>query len=165
MAKRNKLGIPRRKRPGTHYHRPDWQRGTHCWYVAVPLTLAGDAPTFTMAGAVPDGDRPGDPRRDGKTDRWRVDVEGRSFPVYARWLLFTESSPPPSDGPSPYPGETFVVFQADRKCSNGPHCPLAHYWSTDIDFTLSRHLPGACPAAVAGPGTWKRDSRITLLKP
>lgn len=155
MAKRNKLGEPKKKWPGTKYHRPDWERGAHEHRIAVPLALVGDARTFSMEGAVPEGDRPGDPRRKDRMTRWRMDVEGKSFHIYEaqrRW----EWDPPSGAG------DTYVLFRADRRCEEGDTCPLTRYWCEEVDFTLRFHRPGSCLNGVPGPGVWKRYGQINI---
>jgi len=133
----------KKRREAGYFGWRDYERGVNDWRIVVAQSVVGDTKTFSMDGAVPAGEdgNPDDPAWKG-VFRWRLDRDGKEIFVY---------STPPSGTT-----DKFVVFTAERKCDRGDNCPMVRYWSTDIDFTLSRHRPGNCPMAVPGPGAWRR---------
>jgi hypothetical protein len=171
MAKRNKPGQPKGKRKGygTRQIGRDWDRGEGLWSIAVPTGYAQGARTFSMEGAIPAGERKGDPYwkhlwLEGGLLRWRLDRNGESFFLYGRTNDFPDwRNPGCYDGPLPGIGETYEVYQARRKCTRDDSCPLTRYWETDVDFTLKSHRPGTCPMGVPGPGVWKHTKRIKVI--
>jgi len=165
MAKRNKPGEPKKKAPGTQYRRRDWERGLYTWSLLVPQASAGTDPTFSMEDAIPDGEDPEQPDNPAWRTlfRWRIDRDGQSFHVYGSTLGFSNLwNPGTYSGPLEL-GATFVRFKAQRRCEKGRSCPLVRYYVTDIDYTLSNHRPGWCPAGVTGPGLWRRDEQVKIV--
>lgn len=172
MARRNKPGAPKGKAPGTRFHRPEWERGTALWTIAIPDGFAGTGSTTSIEGARPDGtdpDRPGDPMWKAGAAwqgiyRWQIDWGRHTFPVYGRWGSgFENLWNPGTTSELPGLGEVYVLFTAQRRCEAGQGCPLVRYWTTDIDYTLSHHQPGRCPAGVPLEGLWRRGARVKVI--
>lgn len=167
MARRNKPGVPKGKAPGTQYHRPEWERGTALWTIAIPDGFVGTSTTTSIEGARPDGAdpaRPDDPRWRGDVCRWQLTWGRHTIPVYGRWGgRFENLWNPGTTDMLPGLGESYVLFTAQRRCDAGQGCPLVKYWTTDIDFTLSYHQPGRCPAGVPLEGLWKRGARVKVI--
>jgi len=163
--KRNKPFVKHGANPQRRgrYHFFDERRRQE-WSVAVPQSVVRDSRAFSMDGAQPAGEdgSPDNPLWKGLC-RWRLDRGGKSFLVYGRWYGFpTWQKPGFFIGPLP-DGEVFHTFTSHRKCTNGKSCPLVRYWCEDIDFSLSDHRPGTCPAGVPGPGTWRYTGRFTAV--
>lgn len=165
MAKRNKPIIKHRK-PGTQWGRrrkygADYERQMGKWVLLVPETAGIDRYELPrlMVGAIP---TPMEETWGRRACRWRLDVGGRSWTVWSvegravpsRW--WGEGRLPWGLGNLADKDTRWLVYEGERRCSQGANCPEAYRYFADNGVSeITRHRPGSCPFAVRESGAWK----------
>lgn len=164
--KRNKP-IVKHRRSGTQTWRRlrYWSdpRSAETWTVIVPQAVAGDARTFSLAGATAAGSEgiPGDPTYAPNLFRWLLHIDGKPVMVFAawgEWYHWAGHNGRFQDVPG---GGIWIAYNARGKCTR-ERCPQTRYFYSSTGAEISVHVPGRCALGLPLDASWKRVGRVAL---